>query len=60
MIVVFRKKRGLLLACMLVLMTGLAGAGYQTFFAKDAFLPSAGKTIVIDAGHGAQYKYYRK
>jgi len=60
MVVVFHKKRGVALLCMLVLLTGLAGAGYQKFFAKDAFLPTTGKTIVIDAGHDAQYKYHRK
>ena len=60
MVVVFRKNRAVALFCTLVFFTGLAGAVYQRLWAKDAFLPTTNKTIVIDAGHDAQHKYYRK
>ncbi len=54
MILVFSKKKVFAVLCLLVLCAGLTGAGYQMFGAKSTFLPTENKTIIIDAGHGAQ------
>lgn len=59
MVFVVKKKKALAQLCALVSVAGLLGAGYQMLYTKDVFLPTANKKIVIDAGHGAQYKYYR-
>ena len=54
MLFVFRKKKIILSLAVLSLMVCACGALKETvIFEKEVFLPSEGRTIIIDAGHGA-------
>lgn len=54
MIMVCRKKKLVLYSSIFVLCVFFAGAWIQIFEPKETFLPSTGKTIIIDAGHDAK------
>ncbi len=53
MVFVFGKKRVILVCAAVVLCAALAGAFYEAHRMQGVFLPSANKTIIIDAGHAA-------
>ena len=53
MIVAFRKKRVILFGICMALTGLLTGSFLQLFASRNTFLPMVGKTVIVDAGHGA-------
>jgi len=53
MIILFNKRKVLVVALLILLCVGFTGAGYKIFISKKTFLPGETKTIIIDAGHGS-------
>jgi len=51
---VFKKKKVFIITAILVMVVFLLGVAKEKFFlTEETFLPTEGKTIIIDAGHGA-------
>lgn len=54
MLFVFKRKKVLVVSLALVLVLFLSGVAKEKIFkTKETFLPTSGKTIIIDAGHGS-------
>ncbi len=53
MILVLKKRKILTCLCIAAFCIGSLSVLCQFVFTESAFLPSAGKTIIIDAGHAA-------
>lgn len=54
MLFVFKKKKVFIIAAIVILAVFALGvAKEKTFLTKETFLPTEGKTIIIDAGHGS-------
>ena len=54
MLFVFKKKKVFLITAIVVLSVFLLGVAKEKFFlTEETFLPTEGKTIIIDAGHGS-------
>ena len=53
------KKKKLVIVCMLAFFLVLVLGFFGKNNSKQTFFEAEGKTVIIDAGHGAQTQYYK-